>query len=163
MADLPDDGEFPTAKEVVFRLGGGHRLMPLPGVLNDLYDLVMDILVLDQRCADCESGVHPALHSGLSGILNSLGWLLGEASDAEVVGGSGDGDFLDRSAIRRAATAALPAFAHLIYISESGDLYRELGAHHPEFRNLIDMLDQWLPLGGSFRAKLKDLPGSLNP
>ena len=160
MAEFPNEGEFPTAKEIAFRLGGGHRLMPLPGVLNDLHSLVMDILVLGQSSADCDSGVHPALHSGLYGILNSLGWLLGEASDAEVVGGSGDGDFLDRSAVRHVAVAALPAFAHLVYISGSEDLYRELGAHHPEFRNLIDMLDQWLPLGGSFKEKLKDFSDS---
>ena len=158
MAEFADDREFHTAKEIAFRLGG-RRLVTLPGVLNELYNLVMDIVVLDQRCGDCESGVHPPLHSGLSGILNSLGWLLGEASDAEVVGGSGDGDFLDRSAVRSSAIAALPAFAHLVYVSESEDLYRELGKHHPEFRNLFDMLDQWLPLGGSFRAKLQNFPG----
>ena len=175
VTDVSDDLEYSAAYEVKLQLDLDHRtflalkrmelgqetvrvvlevaqpepLMPLPGVLDELYSLVMEVLTLDQSCAECDSGVHPPLHSGLYGILNSLGWLLGKASDAEVVGGLDDGAFLDMSTIRRVAVAALPAFAHLTYISESEDLYRELGAHHLEFRNLIDMLDQWRVVPGN--------------
>jgi len=152
--EFPNDSDYPSlAETIAFRLGGVRR-MPLHGGLDDLYSNILYILTLDQSCDDCASGVHPSLHSGIYGILNSLGWLLMEASDGEVTGGDNDGAFIDKSAVRNAMVASLPAFAHLVFISGSEDLYVQLGECHPEFRHLVDMLDRWLPEGGSFRDNL---------
>ena len=106
--------------------------------INDLHGPMLGILTIDQVCSECSSGVHPPIPSGLSGILNSFGWLTAASSD--------------EPAVRQAMVAALPAFAHLVWvaISSTPALYREWGTHHVQLRELTDKLDPWLPLGGRF-------------
>ena len=147
MSKISDEEEFPSAMEIIYKLGGGLRLAPLSGALEDISKLTFDVLVLDQTCDSCASGAHPPLPNGLRGALNSLGCLLKEASDAEVIGGPRDGDTIDKSVVRRAAVAALPGFAHLVYVLRPENVCTELGTHHPQLRDLISLLDHWLPLG----------------
>ena len=151
------NNEPSTADQVAFRMGA-IRSAPLPDELRDLFGSLWDVLTGDQNCDRCHSGDHPKLDKGLEGILNNLGWLLSEASDGEWVGGPSDGQFVDQSVVREAVIAALPAFAHLVYISvkDTPSWYSAIPAYHPEFGELLDQLDIWLPMGGNIRALLDD-------
>ena len=160
MPHQPGHNDKPsTAEQVAFRMGG-IRSAPLRGKLGDLHGLLMKVLTGDQHCEACHLGDHPKLDTGLSGILNNLGWLLSEASDGERVGGSRDGEFVDQSDVREAVIAALPAFAHLVYISvkDTPSWYSAIPGYHPEFGELLDQLDIWLPMGGNTRELLDQHP-----
>ena len=160
MPHQPGHNDEPlTAEQLAFRVGG-IRSAPLPGELGDLYGLLRSVLTGDQNCDGCHSGDHPKLDKGLEGILDNLGWLLSEASDGEWVGGPNDGQFVDQSVVREAVIAALPAFAHLVYISikDTPSWYRAIPECHPEFGELLNQLDIWLPMGGNIRALLDQQP-----
>ena len=89
--------------------------------INDLHGPMLGILTIDQVCSECSSGVHPPIPSGLSGILNSFGWLTAVSSDeprgstgygccAACVRASGlGGDFKHASLIQRMGHAPCSA------------------------------------------------------